>query len=153
MIITESNSKISSVLKDTFSPIPEQVHRMLGFLDNDEDFAWRVWWCPDGTPWSRDPEKAEAEFGGSYLQAGGTAVKMSVELRRREDDGEYRFFVVGRPHDLDEPLTEIIDVPAAHEPRHPAKLFTAEEAAPLFLHYIEHQTVPDEYVLRLIDDM
>jgi len=78
---------------------------------------------------------------------------MSVELRRLEDDGEYRFYIVGRDHELGEPLTETIDVQAAHEPRHPAELFTADQAAPVFMHYVEHQTVPDGYTLRLIADM
>ena len=78
---------------------------------------------------------------------------MSVELRRLEDDGEYRFAIVGRDHDLGEPLTATIDVQAAHEPRHPEELFTADQAAPVFMHYVEHQTVPDDYTLRLIADM
>jgi hypothetical protein len=56
-------------------------------------------------------------------------------------------------HDLAEPLTETIDVQAAHEPRHPSELFTADQAAPAFMHYVEHQTVPDGYTLRLIADM
>ncbi|NII42562.1 hypothetical protein E9228_003231 [Curtobacterium flaccumfaciens] len=42
---------------------------------------------------------------------------------------------------------------AAHEPRHPSELFTADQAAPVFMHYVEHQTVPDGYTLRLIADM
>ncbi|WIE67856.1 hypothetical protein [Curtobacterium sp. MCLR17_054] len=79
--------------------------------------------------------------------------EISVKLRRREDDGEYRFYIVGRDHDLTEPLTETIDVQVAHEPRHPAELFTADQAAPVFMHYVEHQTVPDGYTLRLIADM
>jgi hypothetical protein len=153
MIITESNSRISSVFRETFRPYPDQIRRMLGFLDNDEHFAWRMWWCPDHTNWARNPQRAEAMFGGSYLQAGGTAERMSVELRRREDDGEFRFFIVGRDHDLGEPLTETIDVQDAHELRHPAELFTADEAAPLFEHYRVHQTVPEGCTLRLIPDM
>ena len=153
MIIEESNSSISSILQDTFRPLPDQILRMLGLLDDDEDFAWRIWWCPDDVDWSFDPDQAEEAYGGSYLQAGGTAEKMSVELRRREDDGEYRFYIVGREHDLAEPLTETIDVQDAHEPRHPAELFTADEAAPVFMHYVEHQTVPDGHTLRLIADM
>lgn len=84
--------------------------------------------------WMFNPEQAEEQYGGSYLQAGGIAEKMSVELRRREDDGEYRFSIVGRDHDLAEPLTETIDVQAAHEPRHPSELFTADQAAPVFMH-------------------
>lgn len=153
MIIQETNSHMSSVLKDTFRPMPDHVQHMLGLLDDDEHFAWRIWWCPDDADWMFSPEKVEAEFDGSYLQAGGTAEKMSVELRRREAEGEYRFYVIGRPHDLADPLTEVIDVQDAHEPRHPAELFTADQAAPVFTHYVVHQTVPDGYTLRLIDDM
>jgi hypothetical protein len=153
MIINESNSRISSILQDTFRPIPDQVRRMLGLLDNDEQFAWQIWWCPDDADWMFNPAPVEEQYSDSYLQAGGTAEKMSVELRRREEDGEYRFYIVGRDHDLSEPLTETIDVQAAHEPRHPAELFTADQAAPVFMHYVEHQTVPDGYTLRLIADM
>jgi hypothetical protein len=42
---------------------------------------------------------------------------------------------------------------AAHEPRHPAELLTADHLAPVFIHAVEHQTVPDGYTLRLIADM
>ena len=153
MIITMSNGSVSSILQDTFRPMPDQVRRRLGLLDNDEQFAWLIWWCPDDADWMFNPKPAEEQYSGSYLQAGGTAEKMSVELRRREDDGEYRFYIVGRDHDLSEPLTETIDVQAAHEPRHPAELFTADQTAPVFMHYVEHQTVPDGYTLRLIADM
>ncbi|MCP1503031.1 hypothetical protein J2Y89_001775 [Curtobacterium herbarum] len=153
MIIEETNSSVSSVLRDTYRPIADQVRRMLGLLDNDEQFAWQIWWCPDDADWMFNPKPVEEQYSGSYLQAGGTAEKMSVELRRREDDGEYRFYIVGRDHDLGEPLTETIDVQAAHEPRHPAELFTADQAAPVFMHYVEHQRVPDGYTLRLIADM
>ena len=153
MIIEETNSSVSSILRDTYRPIADQVRRMLGLLDNDEQFAWQIWWCPDDADWMFNPKPVEEQYSGSYLQAGGTAEKMSVELRRLEDDGEYRFYIVGRDHDLGQPLTETIDVQAAHEPRHPEELFTADQAAPVFMHYVEHQTVPDGYTLRLIADM
>jgi len=42
---------------------------------------------------------------------------------------------------------------ASHERRPTAELFTADQAAPVFMHYVEHQTVPDGYTLRLIADM
>jgi hypothetical protein len=51
-----------------------------------------------------------------------------------------------------EPLSEILDVQDAHEPRHPSELFDADEAARIFFHYFQHRTVPDGYTLRLIDD-
>jgi hypothetical protein len=148
------NGSISSVLNDTFRPVSDQIRLCLGLLDNDDQFVFLVFSAPiDDRTWRAGPQAVIDEYGNSYLQAGGTADKMSVELRRREDDGEYRFYVVGRDHDLAEALTEIIDVQAAHEPRHPAELFTADQAAPTFMHYVEHQTVPDGYTLRLIADM
>ena len=111
MIIHETDS---SILRDTFWSMPDPVRRMLGLLDNDEQFAWLIWWCPDDADRMSNPEHAE---------------------------------------DVSEPLTELIDVQAAHEPRHPAELFTADQAAPVFMHHVEHQTVPDGYTLRLIADM
>lgn len=154
MIIMKTNGSVSSVLNDTFRPLLDQVRLCLGLLDNDDQFAWLVFAAPiDDRTWRAGPQSVIDEYGGSYLQAGGTAEKMSVELRRREDDGEYRFTIVGRDHDLAEPITEMIDVQAAHEPRHPAELFTADQAAPVFLHYVEHQTVPVGYTLRLIADV
>jgi hypothetical protein len=154
VIIMKTNGSVSSVLNDTFRPLPDQVRLCLGLLDNDDHFAWLVFAAPiDDRTWRAGPQSVIDECGGSYLQAGGTAEKMSVELRRREDDGEYRFFIVGRDHDLSEPLTETIDVQAAHEPRHPSELFTADQAVPVFMHYVDHQTVPDGYTLRLIADM
>lgn len=117
MVITKTNGSVSTVLNDTFRPMGDQT-------------------------WRAGPPAVIDQRGDSSLQADGTAEKMSVELRRREDDGEYR-------HDL----TETIDVQAAHEPRHPAELFTADQAAPVFVHYVEHQTVPEGYTLRVCADM
>lgn len=121
MVITKTNGSVSTVLNDTFRPMGDQT-------------------------WRAGPPAVIDQHGDSSLQAGGTAEKMSVELRRREDDGEYR-------HDLTEPLTETIDVQAAHEPRRPAELSTADQAASVFTHYVEHQTVPEGYTLRLVADM
>ncbi|AOX66251.1 hypothetical protein BJK06_11225 [Curtobacterium sp. BH-2-1-1] len=128
MVLTRTNGAVITVLNDTFRPIDDQT-------------------------WRAGPQEVIDEYSDSYLQAGDTAEKMSVEFRRLEDDGEYRFFVVGRDHDLTEPVTETIDVQAAHEPRHPAELFTADHAAPVFVHYVEHQTVPEGYTLRVSADM
>jgi hypothetical protein len=154
LILTKTNGSVSSVLNDTFRPLPDQVRRCLGLLDNDDHFAWVVFSALiDDETWRTGPQSVIDEYGSSYLQAGGTAEKMSVELRRREDDGEYRFYIVGLDHDLAEPLMETIDVQAAHEPRHPSELFTADQAATVFMHYVEHQTVPDGYTLRLIAGM
>jgi hypothetical protein len=71
MIIGKTNSSISGVLRDTFRPVDEQVRHMLGLLDDDEHFAWLLWWCPDDADWTFNPGPVEDAYGGSYLQAGG----------------------------------------------------------------------------------
>jgi hypothetical protein len=153
MYITKIPSDSTTTLSNSFRPYDEQIRRELGMLDNDEIFAYILYFLPDGLDWQDEPEDENGvPYHGQYLQAGGTAERMGVELRRAED-GQLRFYVVGRAHDLDEPLSEILDVQNAHEPRHSSELFDADEAARIFFHYFQYRTVPDGYTLRLIDDM
>ncbi|PZE25667.1 MULTISPECIES: hypothetical protein [unclassified Curtobacterium] len=154
MYITDWPGRSTTTLSNSFRPYDEQIRRELGLLDNDRRFAYVLYYLPDGLRWQDRPKDDNGvEYEDQYLQAGGTAERMGVELRRAEADGQLRFYVVGRQHDLSEPLTETLDVQSAHEPRHPAELFDADEAARIFHHYFRHRTVPDEYTLRLIDDM
>jgi hypothetical protein len=154
MHITDWPGRSTSTLSNSFRPYDEQIRRELGLLDNDRRFAYILYYLPDGLRWQDGPKDENGvEFADQYLQAGGTAERMGVELRRADADGEVRFYVVGRDHGLSEPLTEILDVQAAHEPRHPAELFDADEAAAIFYHYFQHRTVPEGYTLRPIADM
>ncbi len=62
-----------------------------------------------------------------------------------------RHYVVGRPHDPREPLTEVLEVGGIRDERHPAELFGADEATRVFFHYFQRFTVPDEVVPRELD--
>ena len=153
MFITKIPGDSTTTLSNSFRPYDEQIRRELGLLDDDELFAYILYYLPDELDWQDEPEDENGvAYQDQYLQAGGTAQRMGVELRRLEG-GQLRFYVVGRAHGLDEPLTETLDVQEAHEPRHPAELFTADQAAPVFFHYFQHRTIPHGYTLRLVEDI
>jgi hypothetical protein len=147
------NSASTSKLSNAFRSHRDQIRRMLGLLDGTSDgrFAYQLWFVPDEAGWPDGPGYSNEDWNSRYLQAGGSAERMSVELQRVED-GELRHWVVGRPHDLGEPLTEAVNVAGTDHAVHPAEVFDADEATDLFFHYVgDSGTVPDGYVLRLLD--
>lgn len=153
MFINTTNSERESQLTADFRPIKDQLRRMLGLLDGQSDgrFAYAIWWLPDDAGWPDAPDYKAGEYDLDYLQAGGTAERMSVDLQV-VDGGQMRHFIVGRDHDIDEPLTDSVTVAGTEHARHPAEVFDADEATELFFHYYEHRgTIPDGYVLRPLD--
>jgi len=151
MFIMTTNAESSMPLIDSIRPFRDQIRFNLGQLDNDEDWSYQLWFVPDSAGWPDAPGYDDEDWNSRYLQAGGSAERMSVELQRVED-GELRHWVVGRPHDLGEPLTEAVNVAGTDHAVHPAEVFDADEATDLFFHYFgDSGTVPDGYVLRLLD--
>lgn len=151
MFVMTTNSESSMRLTDSFRPYREQIRFNLGQLDNDEDWAYQLWFVPDTAGWPDAPGYSDFDWNSRYIQAGGSADRMSVEMQRVEN-GELRHYVVGRPHDLDEPLTETVNVAGTDHPVHPAEVFDADEATDIFFHYFgDSGTVPDGYVLRYLD--
>jgi hypothetical protein len=153
MIIESTNSASESILTDAWRPYPEQIRRMLGFLDGrgDGDFAYSIWWLPDESGWPDAPGYNPGDYPLNYLQAGGAADRLAVDLQITEG-GVMRHFVVGRPHDLNEALTEQVQVAEYAHDFHPAEIFDADEATVIFDHYRQHPgTIPDGYVLRYLD--
>uniref|UniRef100_A0A942Y9M9 Uncharacterized protein n=1 Tax=Neobacillus citreus TaxID=2833578 RepID=A0A942Y9M9_9BACI len=108
-----TNSESSMRLTDSFRPYREQIRFNLGQLDND--WAYQLWFVPDTAGWPDAPGYSDFDWNSRYIQAGGSADRMSVEMQRVEN-GELRHYVVGRPHDLDEPLTETVNVAGTDHP-------------------------------------
>ena len=121
MFVHTVNSASNSKLSNEFRSYPEQIRRMLGLLDGTSAgrFAYQLWFVPDEAGWPDAPGYANEDWNSRYLQAGGSADRMSVELQRVED-GQLRHYVVGRPHDLGEPLTETVNVAGTDHAVHPA---------------------------------
>lgn len=148
-----TNSESSMRLTDSFRPYRDQIRRMLGLLDGTSDgrFAYQLWYVPDSAGWPDAPGYSDFDWNTRYIQAGGTAERMSVEIQRVEN-GELCHYVVGRAHDVDEPLTEVVHIAGTDHQVYPAEVFDADEATEVFFHYFgDSGTVPDGYVLRYLD--
>ena len=108
--------------------------RTLRSLDGRRRFACAIFPLPIDYPGGVD---GFVEVADEYLQSAGSSSKMALEVRRLETDG-YRQYALGLAAD-DDPrgADEVIAwddhwvVVRSHE------VWTAEQAAPVFEHYIE----------------
>jgi hypothetical protein len=93
---------------------------------------------------------ASAEFT-EYLQAGGSADKLTVELRK-PGGGQWGCrwvrYVVEHPHDSPIALDVDIPMPGGGQRMSSAEVFDADEAADLFVAYHQTGDLPDGYALR-----
>ncbi|AZG47253.1 hypothetical protein [Gordonia insulae] len=99
--------------------------------------------------WPDELTEAERDESlSSFLQAGGSADAMTLELRRREADGSHRQYIVGRPSgDAAEPDIGI-DVGEHTYLVTPNEVFTADAAGEVFVYYFHHRDVPEGFTLR-----
>jgi hypothetical protein len=151
MFIMTTNAESSMPLIDSIRPFRDQIRFNLGQLDNHEDWSYQLWFVPDSAGWP-DALQLHAHAVRAATRLHVPAVPVLVVVARRVEDGQLRHYVVGRPHDLTEPLTEAVNVAGTDHAVHPAEVFDADEATDLFFHYFgDSGTVPDGYVLRLLD--
>lgn len=151
MYIDSINSNFEGELRDTYRSYEQQIHRMLGLLDGTERFSYLLRYVPDDAGWPDSDASDDSEYNVEYLQAGGAAEAMTVEVRRKEADGDYHQYVLGRPGD--DPAQPDIWIPIADhgQSRRPSEIFTADTATPIFYHYFQTRTVPDGLTLRELD--
>ncbi|RPA06114.1 hypothetical protein [Gordonia sp. OPL2] len=100
--------------------------------------------------WPDDLSTDERETSlSSFLQAGGSAAAMTLEVRRREPDGSYRQYIVGRPTDrpADESTTSI-QVGEHSYAVAPNECFTADQAGEIVIFYYRNDGVPEGSTLR-----
>lgn len=118
-------------------------------LNGESLFAYSLWRQPEGEEWG---DRLPKGWPHEYLQSAGTAVGMSIEIRALEHD-EYRQYAVGRGGERSTAQDQVIVWgPNRRELTLSAdEVFTAEEAAPVYLAYYRSGTIPDGYSLRLLD--
>ena len=151
MFISKYNGSISMPLTDSHRPFPAQLRRSLGDLDGNEDFAYLLYYVPDDAGWPDAPGYDDSKYDDEYMQSAGSADAMTIEVKRREGDGELRHYVIGRPgDDADAPDVEVRYGSHALSVR-PTEVFDADEAARVYYEYFQTRTVPDTYVLRELD--
>jgi len=147
--IVSTNWASHGPLLDDIRPYRDQIERVLGLLDNGSRWSYGLWRAPIGVDfWDIDHK----EWPQSYLQAGGTATRMAVEVRYVEDDGEKRQYAVGRPGgDYTGEPSETVIIGGNEFFYYPNEVFTAEQATDVFFGYFQTDRVPDEYPLRRLD--
>jgi hypothetical protein len=103
---------------------------------------------------SYDEMLAVGEEFTEYLQAGGSADRLTVEIRK-PGGGQWNCqwvrYVVGHPHDQRAHLDVETPMPNGAVRVSSAEVFEAEEAADLFAAYHQTGDLPDGYTLRPVD--
>ncbi len=101
-----------------------------------------------GIEWVRHGDTQE------YLQAGGRADKMQLDIRK---PGGAQWgavgvrYVIGHPHDGNLPVDVPIELPHAPEFVSAAEVFEAEEAGDIFFTYYKTGYIPPGYVVRPVE--
>ncbi|QZH66705.1 hypothetical protein [Mycolicibacterium farcinogenes] len=89
-----------------------------------------------------------------YLQAGGRADKMMLDMRRPggEQWGVAGVrYVIGHVHEGNPPLDVAIELPHGPEYVSAPEVFTSDEATEIFYTYYKTGDIPDGYVLRPVE--
>jgi len=146
--VKTTNGHIHTLIKDRrgVRTETEEILWSMTALDASVRFSVCIWRLPPATDFDHvDISKYPQE----YLQAAGRADRMTLELRRREQDGTFAQYVVGRGGDVGraEP-SETIEWDKFETKVFPDEVFDSGEAGQIFLAYFERDNVPPSYVLR-----
>lgn len=102
-------------------------------------------------PPGRSYEEIRHEGTEEYIQAGGSAEAMMLDIRKPGGQqwgaASVRYFI-GHPHEGNLPLDVPIELPRGPEFVSAAEVFEAEEAADIFISYYKTGDIPPGYVLR-----
>jgi hypothetical protein len=120
-----------------------EVLNILAGMDGEDHNLYSIWRLPPGV----------SDFtakGDTFIQAAGSAQAMAVEARIRTNDGATHLFALGRKEPVEaEPTTIRLD--DEHSFDIPSnEVFTAEEAAVIFLTFYTTDSVSQPYQLREI---
>jgi len=124
----------------------------LGRLNGAKPWALTLFALPDGL--DHGAMIAAGREADTYLQAGGSANAMTVQIRKpggHQWDVESVRYIVGRPHTAPEALDVPITLPRSVEMVGSSEVFSADEAADLFVGYYRTGDIPPQYALRPVE--
>ncbi|MFT4156464.1 MAG: hypothetical protein QM630_00825 [Microbacterium sp.] len=106
--------------------------------------TYSIWRIPEG---ERNPMRR----GSTFIQAAGSAEKLAIEARVMTSDGTAQLYAVGRPepHNGETTTVPISDDRVVRVFTN--EIFTADEAAVIFMTFYLTDTVSRPYQLREID--
>jgi hypothetical protein len=144
------NGGIHGELKDPLDSAEDVIQKRLALLDGAGRYSLSLWELPEGVPFDRVTLK---KWPQEYIQAAGSRERMTVEVRRQEVGG-HRQYVIGRSRRGSQhgsaAMTTIVWDSVETEVL-PTEVFTAAEAAELFVAYYATAGVPSTYVLRPLE--
>lgn len=134
-------------IDEVFRTVPEHLQLMLSHLDGDKKLNYIIWRGDDPTSIVGFGDDASE----SFMQAAGSAEKMTVEVRLPGPDGKSHLYTVGRPEPTNDADT-LIPISSTREVKvFSNEVFTADEAAVIFYTYYLTEAVSQPYVLRELD--
>ena len=127
-----------------------EVTGALSRMDGQRFWGYSLWAIPEGQIWGEIDLRI---WPKEFLQSAGTAETMSIELRQIEAAGVAHQYAVGRPETehVGEPSVPVTWADDHVLYAYPGEVYSAEEAAPVYLSYYDTGKVPDGYVLRELD--
>lgn len=105
-------------------------------------------------PPGKSYEEIRHEGTEEYIQAGGSAEAMMLDIRKpggQQWGAESVRYIIGHSHDGNLPLDVPIELPCGPEFVSAAEVFEAEEAADIFISYYKTGEIPPSYVLRPVE--
>lgn len=147
--VTTVNGFTKIPLDDSEGPVSNTLAGMLGRLNGTSLFSLALWKLPAGA--ALGDASATRAADENYLQSAGSATAMSIELRRTVD-GVASQFAVGSSSSsaTNAPWVSIPFGQHTLEVQ-PNEVFSAEEAAAIYLAYYETGEIPKGLALRELD--
>lgn len=147
------DAKLLCSLKDNPRwPLEKELPLAMSNLDGGKRFATLISALPEGV----DMRTAtRTDFGSAdYLQAGGAADRMFLQLGRSENGRQQLYNVSFQPTQAGDPETEDVQHGPGHTTVRPEEIMTWEQAVPLMCHYVRNnQTLPTGVWLRDYTDL
>jgi hypothetical protein len=91
------------------------------------------------------------KMGDTFIQAAGSADKLAIEARVMTSDGTSHLYAVGRPEPHNDETTTVPISDKRMVRVFTNEIFTADEAAVIFMTFYLTDTVAQPYQLREID--
>jgi hypothetical protein len=114
---------------------------------NGDDFGVYILQIEPAAPGGR---RGSASGAGEFIQSAGSSSGMTVEIKRREADGQLLQYAVGRPDD-DSGERIVLWADGRNSERVPAnEVFTADQAHPVYRQWCLDRTIPPGHRLRLL---
>ncbi|WP_301121588.1 hypothetical protein [Mycolicibacterium fortuitum] len=105
-------------------------------------------------PTGRSYEEVRDQTTEEYIQAGGRAEAMMLDIRKpggAQRGADWVRYVIGHQHAANLPIDVPIELPKGTEFISAAEVFEAEEAGDIFFTYYKTGDIPEGYALRAVE--